>query len=163
MRVRSSWARKPHLMRPCRCTCQYPSSCTVVVSPLRSVLCFFRLATRFSRSLTSCVYCEHVDLGTRCAQGARSGSERSRESVIGHVVPTAGHIRISVVDCRPPWWSSCVSAAALGSRWSVRHASVEATVSYNQQTTLISLSIEDASTLLVLPQYMSEPNVTLPT
>ena len=114
MRVRSSWARKPHLMRPCRCTCQYPSSCTVVVSPtLRSVLCFFRLATRFS-DLTSCVYCEHVDLGTRCAQGARSGSERSRESVIGHVVPTAGHIRISVVDCRPPWSEVfvCTSAAA---------------------------------------------------
>ena len=162
MRVRSSWARKPHLMRPCRCTCQYPSSCTVVVSPLRSVLCFFRLATRFS-DLTSCVYCEHVDLGTRCAQGARSGSERSRESVIGHVVPTAGHIRISVVDCRPPWCGLFVCKCCRSARGGVRHASVEATVSYNQQTTLISLSIEDASTLLVLPQYMSEPNVTLPT
>ena len=130
-------------------------------SPLRLFFASFRLrATPRSQTISLACIANTLIWG----RGARSGSERSRESVIGHVVPTAGHIRISVVDCRPPWWSSCdVSAAALGSRWSVRHASVEATVSYNQQTTLISLSIEDASTLLVLPQYMSEPNVTLPT
>ena len=133
-----------------------------VISPLKMRVAWLQLLAR--PDLTSCVYCEHVDLGTRCAQGARSGSERSRESVIGHVVPTAGHIRISVVDCRPPWTVVVfVCKCCRSARGGVRHASVEATVSYNQQTTLISLSIEDASTLLVLPQYMSEPNVTLPT
>ena len=113
MRVRSSWARKPHLMRPCRCTCQYPSSCTVVVSPLRSVLIASFRSSFVWRRHASQISLACIANTLIWGRGARSGSERSRESVIGHVVPTAGHIRISVVDCRPPWWSiRCVSAAA---------------------------------------------------
>ena len=85
-------------------------------SPLRLFFASFRpCATRTSLTISLACIANTLIWG----RGARSGSERSRESVIGHVVPTAGHIRISVGGLSTSVVrSSCVQVLPLGSRWS---------------------------------------------